>query len=124
MDSSTIRMWIARFMLLTLVSSIVIYVVTLESLPEKARIHSGIDSGLYYRIASEIAPSITERSSVPVEVVPSNGSIANITALEQGESEFAIVQGTVDFSRFAIVTPLYPDVMPVSYTHLTLPPKA
>lgn len=111
MDSSTIRMWIARFMLLTLVSSIVIYVVTLESLPEKARIHSGIDSGLYYRIASEIAPSITERSSVPVEVVPSNGSIANITALEQGESEFAIVQGTVDFSRFAIVTPLYPDVM-------------
>ena len=79
-------------MLFTLVSSIVIYVVTLESLPEKVRIHSGIDSGLYYRIASEIAPSITERSSVPVEVLPSNGSVP-ILPLGQGESEFAIVQG-------------------------------
>tara|TARA_B100000700_G_scaffold331255_1_gene462652 strand:- start:3531 stop:4994 length:1464 start_codon:yes stop_codon:yes gene_type:complete len=110
-NSTTIRMWIGRLMLVLFVSSLLIYILTLESLPEKARIHSGIDSGLYYRIAAEIAPSITERSSVPVEVIQSNGSVANITALEQGEAEFAIVQGTVDFSQFSIVTPLYPDVM-------------
>ena len=110
-NSTTIRRWIARFMVLLLISSIVIFVVTLERLPDEIRVSSGKSSGLYHKVVSQIIDSVHQRSGVSVVNVESNGSLANLSALESGEAEFAIVQGTVDFSRYSIVTPLYPDVI-------------
>ena len=110
-DSTTIRTWIGRLMVTLFVSSLVIYFFTLERLPDEIRINSGIKTGLYYRTASKLATSIEDRVNIPVKVVVTNGSLANVDALNQGEAEFGIVQGTVDFSQYSIVTPLYPDIM-------------
>lgn len=110
-DSATIRRWIGQLMAVTLVSSVIIYFATMERLPDKIKIHSGMSTGLYHKVVQEIKNSVTERTGVPVVNVESNGSLANLEALEKKDADFAIVQGTVDFSRYSIVTPLYPDVI-------------
>ncbi len=98
-------------MVLTLVSSIAIYIATLERLPDEVRIYSGKSTGLYHKVVAEIKDSVYRRTGVTVLNVPSNGSLANLDALEKEDADFAIVQGTVEFSDYSIVTPLYPDVM-------------
>ena len=79
-------------MVLLLISSIVIFVVTLERLPDEIRVSSGKSSGLYHKVVSQIIDSVHQRSGVSVVNVESNGSLANLSVLESGEAEFAIVQ--------------------------------
>ncbi|MDH3544811.1 MAG: hypothetical protein OET55_07665 [Desulfuromonadales bacterium] len=63
------------------------------------RLMTGPETGTYYQIGQE-ASSVTDRSGVHLQVLPSQGSWENIVALFNSDTEFAIFQ--IDaFSRAA-----------------------
>ena len=56
---------------------------------------TGSDTGTYYAFGSAIGDTVSQFTDTQVTVVPSNGSQANIEALQAGEADIAFVQSDV-----------------------------
>ncbi len=76
--------WLLWLLLLTGLSS-------LPALAIELRLMTGDEQGTYYQIGQEIARE-TEKVGLSLQVLPSEGSWANIVALFNNDTEFAIFQ--------------------------------
>lgn len=92
-------------------ASLVGYCSRHEPAPRKVRIAAGRSSGLFFAAARTLAPRLSRRLGVRVEVVETEGSIENAEAVRSGRAELALVQATATTMRgVAAVAPIYPDV--------------
>jgi len=106
-----VRRAIVAVVFLVLVGSIAAYVSTHEPAPSRVRIAAGRPEGLFFRAAQQLAPRLSRRIGVPVDVVATEGSIENADAVRAGRAELALVQATATTMRgVASVAPIYPDV--------------
>ena len=79
-----------------------------ETLPERIRIATGIEGGLYYQLGLELAAEIERRTGVPSRVLETSGSIENGALVRAGSAELAIVQaGPRAIEDVLALVPLY-----------------
>lgn len=96
------------------VGSVAIWLFTKERLPKTLRIATAKQGGLYHEFGEALAKSLTRRSGVSVQVIPTDGSVQNRTMLLGGQADIAIIQGgSAPIDQLAVLAPLYPEVVHV-----------
>lgn len=94
-----------------LLCSLGAYAATRERLPAVVRIAAGRPGGQFHEAAAALAPRLSARLGLPVELVSTEGSEENADAVRRGRAELALVQANRATMRgVATVAPLYPDV--------------
>jgi uncharacterized protein len=82
------------------------------------RIGTGARTGAYFPIATALAQSISQPGQLRVQVVATNGSLANVAAVEQGDLESAFAQADVlgkhvasaaAANKLRLIATLYPE---------------
>ncbi|MEK7991800.1 MAG: TAXI family TRAP transporter solute-binding subunit [Thiotrichaceae bacterium] len=63
--------------------------------PSKIKIATGREEGAYYNFALQYKEQLAKQFQIELELVPTAGSVAAITALSKNEVDFAFVQGGV-----------------------------
>jgi len=112
MTSSRLRRWITWTMLAVLVLSLLVWYSTRDHLPSRIRIATGPVGGQYHEFGLLLKSILERRSSMHVELVPTEGSRENDHLLTDRKVNFAIIQGgSVDLASHAVVAPLYYDVL-------------
>lgn len=112
MTSGNLRRWITWTMVGVLVLSLGAWYATRDRLPRVLRLATGAGGGLYHEFGSQLKIIVERRTSMVVELVPTEGSRHNRQLLSAGEVDAMIAQGgTVDLDELAVVAPLYADVM-------------
>jgi len=99
-------------MLGVLVLSLIAWYVTRDHLPRVVRLATGAEGGQYHEFGLLLKSIIERRTSMRVELVPTDGSRQNFQLLKSGRVNLIIAQGgTVDLNGLAVLAPLYADVM-------------
>jgi len=110
----SVRRWLAWGLLATVFASLMIWERTRERWPEQIRIATASAGGLYYRFGTLLAREIERRTPSKVEVIETEGSLANAALLREGRVDLALLQlGTVEADGIAALAPLYRDVVHV-----------
>ncbi len=97
-----------------MMGSLSVWYLTRDTTPANIRIATAAPGGLYYRVASVLAPHLEQETGGRVTVLETLGSVENRQLLETGDAHLAILQnGTVDLPGLVALTPLYRDVIQV-----------
>lgn len=108
-----IRRWAFWGMGLVLVGSIVVWFVTLDTLPPTIRIATGQTGGGYHRYATALSLVLQSRDH-PVELETTRGSGDNVERLKTKTAHLGIVQaGAVPLEGVAVIAPLALEVVHV-----------
>ncbi|WP_353570329.1 TAXI family TRAP transporter solute-binding subunit [Candidatus Albibeggiatoa sp. nov. BB20] len=82
--------------------------------PNKIKIATGREGGAYYNFALQYKEELKNRFKIELEIMPTAGSVAAITALSEGKVDFAFVQGgvakkieTIDKTKLVSVASLF-----------------
>jgi hypothetical protein len=79
-----------------------------NAMPTRIRIAGGLPGGLYNRVSEELSQGLQARTSVPCEVIETNGTWDNRERLLAGEFELAPIQATaVNGETLRVVAPLF-----------------
>ena len=120
MTTKTIRKWFAWSVLALLIVCVVTWYATRETLPQKIRIASAKQGGLYFSFANVLKPLLEKRAGRPVVVLETDGTVENIRLLRERGVELAILQSSAsetpaveDQPRISALAPLYYDVVHV-----------
>lgn len=107
--------WVAWLMGVVLVVSLLGWFATRVRVPDRIRIATGQQGGLYFNEGEKIVEAIEDHGRT-AENIATSGSVENVEKLLDGDSgvDVAIVQaGAVPLHGLAIVTPLHRDVLHV-----------
>ncbi|MFG0266033.1 MAG: TAXI family TRAP transporter solute-binding subunit, partial [Rhodopirellula sp. JB055] len=79
-----------------------------NAMPTRILIAGGLPGGLYNRVSEELSQDLQARTSVPCEVMETNGTWDNRERLLAGEFELAPIQATaVNGETLRVVAPLF-----------------
>jgi TRAP transporter TAXI family solute receptor len=113
--SNQIHRWIAIFMVLVVLSSITIWYLTHDRVPGTALIATGMHGGVFNELGSELADAysrVTDEGEL--KVLPTHGSLDNLTRLTNGTVDAALLQGgTFSAEKLSVIAPLYPEMVHV-----------
>ncbi|XZE20773.1 serine/threonine-protein kinase [Pirellulaceae bacterium SH449] len=77
-------------------------------LPDSIIIASGAPGGMYFETGGELSNKLKEQAGVHPNVIPTGGSLENLTKLEQRKADLAIVQqSALRSNEVAVVAPLF-----------------
>ena len=114
MNTRIVRRWVAWGLLAGAAASVGVWQQTRERLPETIHLATAARGGLYYEFGTLLGPELAQRTGVRVEVLETEGSVANRALLSSGEADLALIQlGTVDPEGLVALAPLYEDVVHV-----------
>jgi eukaryotic-like serine/threonine-protein kinase len=83
-----------------------------NSLPDSIIIASGAPGGMYFETGGELSNKLKERTGMNPNVIPTGGSLENLTKLEQRKAELAIVQqSALRSNEVVVVAPLFYEAM-------------
>lgn len=100
--------------ILLIVFSVVVWLVTRETLPRTIRVATAEKGGLYAEFGEALRSSLEEKTGRKVEIVHTRGSVENRELLASGDVEVAIIQGgSVAIDDLSVIVPLYPEVVHV-----------
>lgn len=112
--TSRINRWMVIVPVALIVGSIAIWHLTKERLPGTIRIATAKQGGLYHEFGEALATSLSRRTGVRVEVVPTDGSVQNRELLLNNRADIAIIQGgSAPIDQLSVIAPLYPEVVHV-----------
>jgi uncharacterized protein len=81
-----------------------------ETLPREVRLAAGKRDGLYHAFAQHLAKRLQERTGVPVRVIETDGSEANVQLLRDGGADLAFLQAVSSTpDGIAGIAPLFPE---------------
>lgn len=110
--SKRIRKWVTAVMIVTLIASLVGWLLQRHRTTGPIRIATGERGGLYYKVGKAIQDSLRERTGRETNVISTHGSQENYLQVSNGKAEFAIVQGgAVPIEKMSVVTPLFPELV-------------
>ncbi|EKJ99024.1 serine/threonine protein kinase [Rhodopirellula baltica SH28] len=79
-----------------------------NAMPTQIRIAGGLPGGLYNRVSEQLSKTLQSQTSVPCEVIGTNGTWDNRERLIAGEFELAPIQATaVNGETLRVVAPLF-----------------
>jgi TRAP transporter TAXI family solute receptor len=107
----TVRKWLYFAMLGILVTSLLTWYLAHDRLPKEIRIATAAPGGLYHRVGTLLAATLSKKTGHPVRVVESKGSMENRDLLMRGEVDLAILQASAaPMDGLASLAPLYKEV--------------
>jgi TRAP transporter TAXI family solute receptor len=81
-----------------------------DTLPREIRLAAGKRDGLYDTFAQQLAKRLHERTGLPVRVIETNGSEANVQLLRDGDADLAFLQAVSSTpDGIAGIAPLFPE---------------
>jgi len=94
------------------VTSVVLWYLKRNPLPDEIRIATAARGGLYYRFADALSPYLQRQGSRPVVLLETEGSCDNRIRLLNDDADLAILQsGSVEMDDLVALAPLYYDVV-------------
>lgn len=79
-----------------------------NTLPDSIIIASGAPGGMYFETGGELSNKLKEQTGIHPNVIPTGGSLENLTKLEQRKADLAIVQqSALRSNEVAVVAPLF-----------------
>lgn len=109
--SLIVRRWVAYFMIVALVGSIVGWAMTRDLIPSSARIATGAPNGVFHQLGARLAEAYEKRTEKLLEPVPTEGSVENLERLKSGDVDLAIFQGGAgSMAGLSGLAPLHPEM--------------
>lgn len=100
--------------LVVIAVSLVTWFTTRETLPATIRVATAHEGGLYHEFGQALKDSLEAKTGRSVEILETDGSLENARLLREGQADLAIIQGgAVSSRKFAVIAPLYPEVVHV-----------
>lgn len=112
--TTRLNRWLVIVPIVLIVGSVAIWHFTRERLPDPIRIATAKQGGLYHEFGEALAKSLSRRTDIRVEVIPTDGSVQNREMLLAGKADIAIIQGgSAAIDQLSVIAPLYPEVVHV-----------
>ncbi|WP_309385456.1 TAXI family TRAP transporter solute-binding subunit [Cerasicoccus frondis] len=116
--TATVRRSIALLMAALLILSLTLWFGTRERMPERIVIAGGIRGGSFNHLSQMLAQTLEQSTGVDVEVIYTDGSIANRNLLASGQIDLAMVSADTLLSQdMAVVAPVYDEFVHVIVRH-------
>ena len=89
-----------------------------QDMPARVRIAGGVEGGVYGAVAESIARRLRQAAEVPVETIPSGGSLDNRQLLIDGTVDLAPLQASaINDERLSVAAPLFYEAVHVLARH-------
>ncbi|MEO2164210.1 MAG: TAXI family TRAP transporter solute-binding subunit [bacterium] len=92
MKNSQLHRILALLLFAIALTSIGIWVSTRERLPDRIRIATAVQGGMYHSFAKELKEHLSQRTGRTIELVGTQGTVENRRLLDRGEVDLAILQ--------------------------------
>ena len=109
-----VRRRLALIPIFLIVVSVLVWLITRDTLPGTIRIATAQEGGLYHEFGEALKKSLEQRTGKRVELIETEGSVENARLLREGKVDVAIVQGgSAPLRGLSVIAPLYPEVVHV-----------